>query len=329
MEAVRWGVLGVSDHFTRRVALPVRGSEAAALSAIASRSSARAKEAASRLGVARSYGSYQELLQDPEIEAVYIPLPNHLHAEWIRRAADAGKHILCEKPLAMNAREAEEAAAYTAGAGVRLMEAFMYRFQPQWRRAWELIRAGEIGDVRAVHTHYAYNLQDPNNIRNRLEAGGGAIMDIGCYAVSAPRFILEAEPVRVISLVERDERFKTDRLSSAILDFGEGRRSVLTVATQAFPAQRVDILGTAGRMTVWIPFNAFPDSPMRLSIWTSVGEREPQLPAVDQYRLMFEAFSKALREGKPVPTPPEDAVSNMKVLDALFRSEKSGKWEAV
>lgn len=328
MKPVRWGVLGVGKHFTQRVLLPLQNSELIEVAAVASRDAVKAREAAERFGIRSWYGSYEQLVADPTLEAVFIPLPNHLHAEWVRKCAEAGKAVLCEKPLAMNAGEAQACLDYCRKKGVRLMEAFMYRFHPQWRRALELVGVGEIGSVRVVHTSFGYHNTDPGNIRNILDFGGGALMDIGCYAVSVPRLLLRAEPQRVIGLVSRDPAFRTDVLSSAILDFGEGR-ATFTVGTQVFPHQRVEVIGTSGRICVHLPFNAFPDSPARLTVTTGVGEREPVLPAVDHYGLEFEEFSRALREDRPVPTPPEDAVANQKVLDALSASSRSGRWEKV
>jgi predicted dehydrogenase len=328
MEAVRWGVLGVASIFLKKVLAPLLKSDLVQLEALASRSLEKARTAAQKHGIPKAYGSYEELLADREIEAVYIPLPNHLHAEWIRRAADAGKHIICEKPLALNAEEAADCVEYAANSGVRLMEAFMYRFHPQWQKAGELVRMGEIGQVLAVHTYYAYDLKDPENIRNKLDLGGGGLMDIGCYAVSVPRYIFAAEPQRVIGQFRRDPVFKTDTLTSAILDFGAGR-SVFTVATQGFRAQTVEIFGSSGWIHLGIPFNMYGDVAPQLTITTPIGQRRPPLPAADQYGLEFEAFSKALRGDLPVPTPPEDAVANQRVLDALFRSEASGSWESL
>lgn len=328
MEPVRWGILSVSKHYTLRVHPQVKGSSLISLVGIASRNLRKAQEAAQELGLPKAYGSYEELLKDPTIEAVYIPLPNHLHVEWICRAADQGKHVLCEKPLALDAKEAEKALAYTQKKQVRLMEAFMYRFHPQWQHIREVVRCGELGDIRFIHIAYAYTNKDPNNIRNKLEAGGGALLDIGCYAASACRFIAGKEPNQVISLVQRDPEFKIDSFSSGILDFGSCR-GVFTVNTQAFPTQRVEVVGTNGKLAVEIPFNMYGDVPARVDITTSIGQRTVFPGPAEQYRIMFEAFSKSLREGKPVPTPPEDGVANMKVLDALFRSEKSGGWEPV
>jgi predicted dehydrogenase len=328
MKAVRWGVLGVGKHFIQRVFLGLQRSALLEVAAVASRELGRARATAGRFGIPTAYGSYEELLADRSLEAVYIALPNHLHAEWIRRCADAGKAVLCEKPMALNAGEAQACLDYCRKKGVPLMEAFMYRFHPQWRRALELVRVGEIGGVRSVHTSFGFFNTDPANIRNVLEFGGGALMDIGCYAVSVARLLFEAEPQRAVALVHRDPAFRTDVLSSGLLDFGIGR-ATFTVGTQLFSHQGVEVIGTAGQIAVRVPFNAFPDSPGRLSVITGIGEREPALPLADQYALEFEAFSRAVREGGPVPTPPEDAVANQKALDALFASERSGGWERV
>lgn len=328
MKPVVWGILSVSTHYKLRIHTYLKKSPLVEMRGIASRSKERATEAARDLGLQKAYGSYEELLADKEIEAVYIPLPNHMHAEWVKKAADAGKHVLCEKPFAMDAQEAEQAIRYAERKGVLVMEAFMYRFHPQWKRAREIVRAGEIGDVQSVNTIFSYMLTDPTNIRNVLSSGGGGIPDIGCYAVSSARFLLGREPARVVSLVHRDPKLTTDILTSGILDFGVAR-SVFTVGTQSYPWQRVDVLGSGGELSVQIPFNAFPDVPMRVEVTTGVGPRTYLSPAADQYVEMFEPFSRAVREGGPVPTPPQDAIDNLKVLDALFRSEKSGGWEQV
>ncbi len=328
MKPVVWGVLSVSTHYRLRVHTYVVKSPLVEMRAVASRSRDKAQEFARESGIPRGYGSYEELLADKEIEAVYIPLPNHMHAEWVKKCADAGKHVLCEKPFAMDAREAEDAVRHAEKRGVRVMEAFMYRFHPQWQRAREIVKAGELGDVHSVHTLFTYMLKDPANIRNVLSMGGGGLPDIGCYAVSTARFIFGREPTRVISLVHRDPKLKTDILSSGILDFGTAR-SVFTVGTQTFSWQKVDVIGSDGEMRVHLPYNAYPDMPMRLTVTTGVGERDIFTTASDQYQQMFEGFSRAVRGEGPVPTPPQDAINNMKVLDALFRSEKSGQWEKV
>jgi predicted dehydrogenase len=328
MKPVVWGILSHSLHYKLRVHTYLAQSPLVHLRAIASRNRERAEGAARDMGLPKAYGSYEELLADKDVEAVYIPLPNHLHAEWVMKAADAGKHVLCEKPFAMNAQETEQAIAYAHSKGVLVMEAFMYRFHPQWKRAREIVTAGEIGNVHVVSCLFTYMQKDPANIRNILSAGGGAIPDIGCYAVSSARFLIGREPERVISLVRRDPEMKTDILSSGILDFGTAR-SMFTIGTQTFPWQRVDVLGSNGELSVILPFNAYPDTPLYLSVTTGLGTRQVTTSATDQYVEMFEAFSMAVREGGKEPTPAEDAVSNMKALDALFRSERSGQWEKV
>jgi predicted dehydrogenase len=328
MKPVVWGVLGLSNHFVKRVLLPMQKSRSVEVYALASRSADRAREAAERFGIPAWYGSYEELLADRRVEAVYIPLPNHLHGEYIRLTAEAGKQILCEKPMALSAAEAAESIASAEAAGVRLMEAFMYRFHPQWVRARELLRTGEIGKLQLIHAVFTYNLTDPANIRSRLETGGGALRDIGCYAVSAARWLGEAEPSRVLSLNRRDDEQGTDILSSGILDFGE-YRSLFTAGTRSFPAQRVDVYASGGGMTLHLPFNTYPDVPAVLTVRTSVGTRDISCGPADQYALQFEAFSRAMRDDAPVPTPPEDAVRNQAVLDALFRSEETKSWEPV
>jgi predicted dehydrogenase len=328
MQPVVWGVLSVSRHFAYRVRPALKGSVTTEVAAIASRSRQKAERAALDLSIPKAYGSYEELLADPTIEAVYIPLPNHLHAEWVKKASDAGKHVLCEKPFGMNADETRQSIAHAQARGVLVMEAFMYRFHPQWRRVRELVAIGEIGAVRAVHTFFSYLNTDPANIRNILEAGGGGIPDIGCYAVSSARFVLGREPERAISLVARDPAFKTDVLSSAILDFGDAR-ALFTVATQTHPVQHVEVIGTGGTILVPLPFNAHADVPQEVTVTTRIGARTIRFPVVDQYAIMFDEVSRAIRAGGPVPTDPADAVNNMKVLDALFRSETSKAWERV
>jgi len=329
MEPVRWGILSTSSHYRLRVHGPLSALAEARITAIASRDPAKAREAAARYGIARAYGSYEELLADPDVEAVYIPLPNDEHEAWTLRALEAGKHVLCEKPLAMDAASARRMAAAAEGRGLLLMEAFMYRFHPQWRRAKQILESGELGSVRAIHAWFSYNNADPANIRNKLEAGGGGLYDIGCYAISASRALAGREPERALALVGRDPQFKTDSLSSGILEFPGGARATFTVSTRAFPFQRVEVLGDKGRLAVELPFNAYPDVPMGLEVATSLGVRRVEAGPADQYGLMFAEVSKAIREGGKAPTPIGDAVGNLSVIDALFRSEKSGGWEAI
>lgn len=329
MEKLRMGVLGCSFHYFKRVAVPLRESLLIEPYAIASRDSAKAAESADEWGFSRSFGSYEALLADPAVDFVYNPLPNHLHLEYIKKAADAGKHILCEKPICLNADEARIAADYCEKKGVLLMEAFMYRFHPQWRRAAALAESFDIGKVRSTHCVFAYNNKDPKNIRNIAAFGGGALLDIGCYAVSSSRLLMGGEPLRVFCLAESDSAFGTDILSTGILDYGNGRRSTFTVGTQLFSVQRVDAFGTDGTLSVEVPFNMFGDVPGRVHVANGVGRRTVETEIADQYLLEFDAFAQAVLDGAPAPTPVSDAVANMAVLDALAASAASGAWEPV
>ncbi len=327
--AVKWGVLGASGHFRKKVSLPAHEADGVELFAIASREEAAAARAAAELGIPRHYGSYEALLADEEVEAVYIPLPNHLHLEWIKKAADAGKHILCEKPVGLDAGEVEEAITHCGKRGVLLMEAFMYRFHPQWQYARDLIRTGNIGTLNAVQASFFYNNTDPANIRNIYDAGGGGLYDIGCYAVSAARYLTGSEPERVVSLIARHSEWRIDMLSSAVLDFG-GPQATFTVGTQTFAHQHVTALGSGGVVTIEIPFNTHPDVRVGVQVTDSIGTRRVTFDPFDHYRGELEAFSRAIRDGADTaPTPPQDALDNQRVLDALFASEKSGGWEAV
>lgn len=328
MKPVRWGILGLGGHFVKRILLPMKKSESVELYGVASRNEDKARRFSEAFGVPNSFGSYERLLSDRSIEAVYIALPNHLHTDWIKKSADAGKHILCEKPLALNAQEARGAVDYARSKGVLLMEGFMYRFHPRWVRAKELVDTMHIGKVKAVQTFFCYNNPDPANIRNIRKAGGGAIYDIGCYAVSAARHIFGREPQKALSLIHRDPNLEIDSLTSGVMDFEQGH-AAFTVGTQIFPYQKVDIHGSSGRMEIQVPFNTFVDVPAKLTVTNKIGEREILFDPQDQYGLEFAGFSKTVREGGEVPTPPEDAVRNLAVMDALFRSERSGKWEPV
>jgi predicted dehydrogenase len=300
--------------------------------AIASRDPARARAAADALGIPRAYGSYEALLADPEIEVIYNPLPNHLHVPFTLQAAAAGKHVLCEKPIALTAEEATQLRA--AAGKVLIAEAFMVRFHPQWLRARELVREGRIGTLRAVQMFFGYNNLDPANVRNKADIGGGGLYDIGCYAIVAGRFFLGAEPTRGIALVDRDPTFRTDRLTSALMDFGDGRRLDFTVSTQIAPHQRLQLCGSKGRIELHIPVNAPQGAATRIAVddcssLEGTGIVTETLPPSDQYQLQGEAFSRAVRGEIALPYGIEDAIANMRAIDALFRSEGSGRWEDV
>ncbi|MBO1905801.1 Gfo/Idh/MocA family oxidoreductase [Microvirga sp. 3-52] len=332
MQPVRWGILSTAKIGRIKVVPGMMKSPLCDVAAVASRDEASARAMAGELGIAKAYGSYEALLADPEIEAIYNPLPNHLHVPMTLAAAAAGKHVLCEKPIAITADEAEQ--LRQAGSQVLIAEAFMVRHHPQWQRARELIRSGEIGDLRSIQVIFSYFNADPGNIRNNADIGGGGLLDIGCYAVVAGRYFFDAEPVRVVTLMDRDPAFGVDRTTSALMDFGAGRQLAFTVSTQSAPYQRIQILGTKGRIEIEIPFNAPPDSPTRLfvddgSMHGTRSARAIDFPVVDQYRLQGEAFSRVIRGAAPLDYGLEDAVLNMRILDALQRSEASSAWEKV
>lgn len=332
MKKVVWGVLSTASIGMEKVLPAMQQSAWCDIRAIASRSIDSARKAADRLGIERAYGSYEELLADPEIEAIYNPLPNHLHVPMTLAAARAGKHVLCEKPIAIDANQAAELRELAGQ--VHIMEAFMVRFHPQWLRARELVLAGELGEVRSIQTYFSYFNRDPGNVRNQLGIGGGALYDIGCYPVATARFIFGAEPQRAIAVFDRDPEFQTDRNVSGLLDFGDGRRLDFTVSTQSAPHQRVQIVGTKKRLEIEIPFNAPPMASTRIFVndGSALGDASAvaeTFAPCDQYMLQGEAFSKVVRGEMPLPYGVEDAIQNMQVIDALFRSEKSGAWETV
>jgi predicted dehydrogenase len=332
MKKVVWGVLSTAKIGRERVLPGMKKSGLLEIRAIASRDLGLARRTADALGIPQAYGSYEALLADPEIEAVYNPLPNHLHVPLTLAAAAAGKHVLCEKPIALTAAEAGELRA--AATRVHIAEAFMVRCHPQWQRAQALVRDGRIGTLRAVQMFFGYNNVDPANVRNRADIGGGGLYDIGCYAIVAGRYFFRGEPARAIALVDRDPTFGTDRLTSGLVDFGEGRRLDFTVSTQIAPHQRLQLCGSKGRIEIPIPVNAPQGAATRILIddcssLEGTGVVTEILPASDQYQLQGEVFSRVVRGETALPYGIEDAISNMRVIDALFRSERSGRWEPV
>jgi predicted dehydrogenase len=328
---VQWGVLGVANIAVKKVIPAMQRGEWSEVTAIASRDLNKARQAAKELGIPKAYGSYEELLADRDIEAIYNPLPNHLHVPWSIKAAEAGKHVLCEKPISMTVEEAVSLLNVRDQTGVKIEEAFMVRTHPQWLGAVEQIRSGKIGRVRSVSGCFSYHNRDPKNIRNIRDFGGGGMMDIGCYLIFTSRFIFGEEPTKVFGVIEEDPELHTDVLSSGVLYFPSGH-SVFTCSTQVVPYQKVQIFGTEGRIEIEIPFNAPPDRPCRIYIdhGADPSGRSAEVieyPTVDQYTIQGDLFSKSIREGKELPVPLEGSIRNMAAIEAVFRSAKSGKWE--
>jgi predicted dehydrogenase len=328
---VKWGILGVANIAVKRVVPAMQLGEWCDIAAIASRDNKKAEEAAHALGIAKAYGSYEELLADPDIEAIYNPLPNHLHVPWSIKAAEAGKHVLCEKPLSMTVAEAKTLLAARNRAGVKMGEAFMVRTHPQWLRTRELIRAGKIGTLKAIAGVFSYFNRDATNVRNVAEFGGGGMMDIGCYPITTSRFIFGEQPTRVVGLIEKDSEFRTDRLASAILDFPSGP-ATFTCSTQMVPYQRMQFLGTKARIEIEIPFNAPAEKGTRIFIDDgrdvfSSGMSTEVFPICNQYTIQGDLFSRAIRGEGEVPVSIEDGIANMAVIEAVFRSAASGNWE--
>lgn len=326
---IRWGVLSTAKIGVEKVIPGIQRSKLGQVVAISSRGEERAQSAAKELGIGKAYGSYEEMLADPDIDAVYNPLPNHLHVPLTLQAVEAGKHVLCEKPIALNAEEARQ--LLTLPKNRLVAEGFMVRAHPQWIRAREIIRSGAIGELRAIQAFFSYFNDDASNIRNNPDIGGGALLDIGCYPMVTGRYFFEAEPTRVISLVDRDPKFGVDRLSSAILDFGGGRRLDFTVSMQLVPYQRVNLFGTKARLEIMIPFNApqAEETVIRLddgSTFADVTAKPETVEASDQYAELADVFSRAILGEIDLPYGPADAVQNMTILDAMFTSEKTDGW---
>lgn len=330
MEPVKFGIISTAKIGTEKVISAMQKSAGVEIRGIASRNLDTAKAAAEKLGIPKAYGSYEEMLADPEIEAVYNPLPNHLHVPLSLAAAEAGKHVLCEKPVAFNAEEAKKLVEARDKYGVIIAEAFMVRYHPQWIKARELVRSGAIGELRAIQGSFSYMNRDPSDVRNQVETGGGALYDIGCYTILTSRYIFGEEPKRVVSMVERDPDFRTDRLTSALMDFPSGQ-ALFVCSTQLVPYQRMQIFGTKGRIEVQIPFNALLDEPCVIFTddGSGLGDTSAQkitFETANQYTLQGEAFARAVRGVAPLEFPIEDAVKNMAVIDAVFRSGETGGW---
>jgi predicted dehydrogenase len=323
MEELRWGVLSTARIARVNVVPAIQSAPRCRVVALASRDGRRGREVADELGVDRAHDSYEALLADPDVDAVYVPLPNHLHAEWSIAAARAGKHVLCEKPLALSAAEAETILEVAAEHGVRVMEAFMYRLHPAWEAVRSIVASGRIGEVVSVQSWFSFFNDDPANIRNVGAFGGGALYDIGCYCINLSRMLFGGEPERVVAAIRRDPATGIDVVTSAILEFERGI-ATFGCSIRAEDDQRVDIYGSTGRISVPIPFNIPPDLATRIVV--ASGGDPPVAPDVevltfppaDAYAIEAERFAAAVLDGTPLPTPAEDAVANLRVIDAIF-----------
>ena len=331
MRKLRFGVLGAAKIAREKVIPPLMRSQRCEVVGLASRDAARAAEVAEQLGIARSYGSYEELLADPDIDAIYNPLPNHLHVPWSIKAAEAGKHVLCEKPIGLDAGECEALIAARDRTGLVIQEAFMVRTHPQWLRTRELVQGGRIGELKAIQGFFSYHLLDPDNVRNVAEWGGGGLLDIGCYPITTSRFVTGLEPARVAALIDRDPTSGVDRLGAVMLDYGSVQGG-FQYGTQLVPRQTMQFFGDQGRLVVEVPFNAPNDVPCRISLFEGPGLGDVavetiEIPACDQYGVMGDAFAAAVQDGSPQPVPLENSLANMKVIDAVFRAAANGSWE--
>lgn len=329
MRKIRWGVLSTARIATQKVIPAMQVGEHTDVTAIASRRLENARSTAAHLGIPKAYGSYEELLEDPDVDAIYNPLPNHLHVPWSIRALEAGKHVLCEKPIALTSAEARvllEAAAQRPH--LKVMEAFMYRHHIQWQHAVDLLASGGVGELRTIHSVFSYHNVDPANIRNQAEIGGGALMDIGCYSISLSRLLFGAEPQRVCGIADVDSQFGTDRLTAGMLDFGMGT-ATFTCSTQLAGYQRVNVFGTEGRVEIETPFNPPPEQPSRIWHHREGKMEEFVLPPCNQFTRQGDLFALAILNRTAVPTPLKDAVDNMRAIEAVAESARRGEWVSV
>lgn len=326
MRKVSWGILSTAKIGIGKVIPAMQKGKYSQMDAIASRSIEKAKKAAQRLGIPKAYGSYEQLLNDPEIEAVYNPLPNHLHVEWTIRSLKAGKHVLCEKPIGLNFKQADHLKKEMKQfPHLKVMEAFMYRFHSQWPAVKKLVNEGTIGELKNIHSIFSYYNDNPEDIRNQPEIGGGGLLDIGCYCISLSRYLFDSEPIRVCGTIERDPKMKTDRLTSAVLEFEKGT-STFTCSTQLIDHRRVELFGTGGRIEMVTPFVPSPETTAKIIHQAGSKTKEIVINPCNQYTIQGDQFSLAILNDSEVPTPIEDAVANMKVIDKIMESHKKGIW---
>lgn len=322
---IRWGILSTA-YIAQEAMIPAMlNSEYCSVTGIASRNNEKVKNIATKFEIPKFFGSYQELVEDPDIEAVYIPLPNHLHVEWAVKCLKAGKHVLLEKPVALSSEEArflkEEASKYP---DLKIMEAFMYKFHPQWIRVKEMIKEGEIGELRTIQSSFSFFDDDPKSIVNNKEYGGGSLMDIGCYPISLSRFLFDEEPKSVFAKIENDPVFNVDILATALMEFEKGT-SFFFSSIQMIDHQQVQIFGTEGSITFEIPFNPPADKPVRLWLLKDGMKKEIEFDICDQYTQEADYFSLAILENDKVPIDLDDAINNMIVIEKIRESDRLGK----
>ena len=326
---LNWGILGAAKIAREKVIPAMKGGDGYQVYGIASRSEDRASMVAEQLGIQKAYGSYEALIADPDIHVIYNPLPNHLHVEYTLKCIEAGKHVLCEKPLALNSSDIHKLIEARDKFGVKVGEAFMVDAHPQWLKTRELVQSGSLGKMKLIQGAFSYHNVDPQNIRNIADYGGGAMWDIGCYPVHTSRFVLGEEPVRAVALMDFDKEFGSDTVSSVILQF-PSTQVVFSVGTQLVPFQRMHFVGDKKRLEIKIPFNAPNDRQTLVQIDAGdiLQENIEQLtfPIADQYGLQAAAFTKAIIEDAEVPVSLENALANTKALEAIFKSAKEGRW---
>ncbi|SES17960.1 Predicted dehydrogenase [Gracilibacillus ureilyticus] len=324
---VKWGIISTANIAQRAVIPGIKESETGEVYAIASRNVDNAKETAEKLAIPVAYGSYEELLADPDIEAVYIPLPNHLHKEWSIKAMEAGKHVLCEKPIALNAKEAEEMIDASKKAGVILAEAFMYRYHPRYRMIEEKIQSGAIGEIRGIHGVFTFNSAGAKeNVRFKKEWGGGSLYDVGVYPISAARMILKQEPeAATVHALFSEQHGDVDMMASGLLEFENGVALTFDCGMWADFRNRLEILGTEGKIEVPSAFVVNQNEQDHFYVHTSEGTEEVEVPYVNQYALQADVIGQSIRSGEELPFPSDDAIQNMKVLDACLASAEQRK----
>jgi predicted dehydrogenase len=334
MRKIQWGILSTANIGIKRVIPAILGGARGVIAAVASRNESRAAEVAARFAIPRSYGSYEALLTDSSIDAIYNPLPNHLHVAWTVKALNAGKHVLCEKPLGLNAPETQAIIAARDRSQKKVIEAFMVRHHPQWQRVRALVRAGRIGTVRSIQSAFLFTVLDPQNVRNQTSLGGGALYDVGCYPLVTARYVFGAEPTRAIALIDRDAQQGVDTLTSGMLEFPGGGQLVFSSALRSAAYQRVTIVGTDGRIEMPVPFTPAKEFACRIIIDSGksldgASAQFEDFPPVDQYALQCDAAAAVFLGELEQEFPIEDAIANMRVIDALYRSAAAGRWEAM